>query len=259
MFSRLLVVFFALAANTAWAASYQICNRTAETLHLSYALLMTVYDPVFGSGSTSPVESQGWYNVEPGNCREFTFTQNNHSAYFFAKGSLGNVYAGSSGAFCSGQGGNAFRHTGRAVNVASNCAADGGTMVGHFLVRPGTFNFTDNSTYVRYCNRTAGIVFHSTVMFEQNRWMSRGWGRLNPSDCVVQNKGVYSGDLYIGGFYALNGQNHFWHGPTEFCVHSTNAFNYPFADSMTCESPNMRMGFFRVQARPGVNEFNFQD
>ncbi len=253
------LVLAVLIAAQAKGADYNICNRTSEVLDVAYAITAMTIDPVFGSGSSGGVESQGWYGIQPGDCKNFTFNQSRHSAYFFAKGSFGNTYVGNSGSFCIRPGGQAFRYTNSRVDNANKCSQAGGQMLGFYHANPGTFNFNDDRTYVRYCNKTPGVVFHSTVMYEDNTWTSKGWGRLNAGECKVQSKGRYDGDLYIGGFWVDNGQKRFWQGPAEFCVHSSNAFEYPFANSMTCEGDKQRLGFYQMHVGRGVHNFNFQD
>lgn len=259
LFSFVAVAFGGLFAGQARAADYQVCNRTFEVLDVAYALTVLTVDPVFGSGSSSPVESRGWFPIQPNDCRTFTFHQNRHSAFFFAKGSLGNTYVGNGGSFCIGTGGAPFHYGNSTVNNSGRCAAQGGVLLNFLSARPGTFTFSDDKTYVRYCNQTPGPVLHSTATFEDNTWNSRGWGRLDSGHCVVQSKGRYSGDLYIGGFWVDNGEQRWWNGPAEFCVHTANAFDYPFANSMSCDGAGQRRaGFFEMRVGPGVHTFNFR-
>jgi uncharacterized membrane protein len=258
MFKPLLVSFAFISSGTAFSAEYNICNRTSDTLLLAYALTEEVIDPVFGSGSSSAVESQGWYKVDIGECRTFTFNQSRHYAYFYAKakGGTGSTWTGTSAKFCVGSSLYPYKFQNQAVNVPARCSQAGGVLEGFQYVKPGTHNFNDDRTHVQYCNRTDRVVYESTTMYENNTWTSRGWNRMDPHSCRIERMGTYRGDIYVGGFNVMSGQN-FWQGPTQFCVHSTQPFKYPFADSMTCQGDNMRMGFYKMTVGRGITTFNF--
>jgi uncharacterized membrane protein len=176
----------------------------------------------------------------------------------FAKGSLGNTYVGSQGNFCI-RGGSAFHFRGYASTEAGKCSAQGGNLLGFFHVSPGTFNFSDDKSYVRYCNQTSGPVFYATARWENNQWSSHGWGKVESGRCENHGMGKYSGSLYVGGFWVDSGNARFWQGPAEFCIHSSDAFNYPFANSMSCNGNGQRrLGFFELNMGPGVHTFNFR-
>jgi uncharacterized membrane protein len=253
-FAALLLVL----ALPAFALDYQVCNRTPENLDVAYAVTSMVTDDVFGTGHYNPIESQGWYSLSPGECQTFSFTYQQQSVYFFAKGDL-NTHVGQGGSFCVRRG-SRFHFRGQTIGDAGKCSNAGGNLLGFYRASPGTFNFNDNKSYVRYCNRTSGNVFYAKALYDDNTWKSNGWGKIPAGDCETKSFGHYRGDLYVGGFWVDNGTPRWWQGPAEFCVDSVNAFNYSFANSMSCSGQNQRrLGMFKLEVGEGIRTFTFQD
>lgn len=256
MLNRLGMFLFTLCVGfsvSVQAADYKICNETFEDIFVAYGSIGETVDPVFGSGSPSYIESKGWYELNPNACKDFTIRG---TAYFMAKGHLRN-YIGNKIELCT-KPNDAFDFSGETMVREAKCNNAGGEMIGFYQVRPGRFNFQDNRTYTKVCNKTTDKIYFSRAYFSSNRWTSNGWYELDDRKCRTLEMGTYSGDMYFGGFRVTPQGAKAWNGPDDFCVHGSDAFQYDFADSKSCDDPGQeRLGMYKLRVSKGIHTFNF--
>ncbi len=236
----------------------ELCNQSSEPIHSALML---------HDAQNNFWKSVGWYQLPAKGCRKIPMgNYQNGNVYVYSEYRGGEIsWQGSDAAMCVNK---TDRFDINGADAAGNCAAGNYKMVKTTRINAPANQTTTHTFYavdfaafqhsvVKMCNRTHHDNIYTAITFYKNTWTSKGWYKVARDACYEYDLGPYEGDVYLHGNPDTTYGASFGRG-WSFCVHSQNAFEYPYITTMGCgANSNVLKNFSLVKVKRGTNVYDF--